>query len=283
MKKSLLIAIAVASAGAMSAAEVSQGGLTFTSMADGTASVKAESKTIEGDIVIPATVEIDGTQYTVTQVADSAFGSCDKVTSVVLPPTLKSIGARGFSMCGIKQITFPDGLETIGEEAFASYNGVGISGSIVIPVTVRYIGVRAFFNLQLVSVDIQGDETSPLLTIAEGAFGGTRSALKSIRVARPVPPQLGAGAFVAKDADVPVTLYGAAASKLDEYKAAPGWSDMKFNVETPVGITAVYDGDDISGYDAVYTLSGMEMTGRDLKPGIYIVRRGSRTLKVALP
>nr|ACM91078.1 surface antigen BspA [uncultured bacterium 34R1] len=69
----------------------------------------------------------------------SFFGK--KLTSVVLPSSLKSIGMAAFSGCrDLKSITFPSKLTTIGSYAF---NGSGLE-NLTVPSSVTLIGKGAF-------------------------------------------------------------------------------------------------------------------------------------------
>ena len=73
----------------------------------------------QGDLVIPSTVTYDGVVYTVTKIADRAFNRCSGLTSVTMPPTLKSIGFYSFSQCnGLTSLTIPSGVTSINDGAF---------------------------------------------------------------------------------------------------------------------------------------------------------------------
>ena len=61
---------------------------------------------IEGDITIPANINHQGKQYTVTGIADNSFGGCNKVTSVSIPASVTEFGEQVFLSCtGMKYIT----------------------------------------------------------------------------------------------------------------------------------------------------------------------------------
>ena len=51
------------------------------------------------DIAIPATVNIDGTDYPVTAIGDGAFMECQSLESVTLPEGVVSIGELAFDAC----------------------------------------------------------------------------------------------------------------------------------------------------------------------------------------
>ena len=109
--------------------------------------------TYVGDMVIPSTVEFEGTTYTVTRIGYQAFyrgnyvGDYGIVTSVALPNTIRSIsdyafynqknllsisipngvtmiGKRAFGFCGLESIALPSGLTYIGESAFQNCNNM---------------------------------------------------------------------------------------------------------------------------------------------------------------
>ena len=118
----------------------------------------------EGKVVIP-----DG----VKKIAGNAFYATDsdsenktsKVTEVVVPSTVKSIGNSAFEECeSLKSVTLGNGLETIGRYAFYS---TGLT-SIKIPDSVTEIGEKAFFDCKdLKSVTVPATVTN----IGEYALG----------------------------------------------------------------------------------------------------------------
>lgn len=68
-----------------------------------------------GDIIIPE--YING--YKVTRIADEAFNYCEKLTSIQIPGTIKSIGEKAFFYCKkLTSIYIPSSVEHIGEDAF---------------------------------------------------------------------------------------------------------------------------------------------------------------------
>lgn len=53
----------------------------------------------KGDLVIPKEIEYNGQRLGVVAIKDKAFNGCDKLTSVVLPNTIKVIESGSFSHC----------------------------------------------------------------------------------------------------------------------------------------------------------------------------------------
>ena len=138
----------------------------------GTAAVYAE-RTITA-AHIPATVNIDGTDYPVTAIGDNAFSYCDALQSIDLPEGLQTIGYRAFSYCdALQSVTFPDGLQTIGGVAFFTCTALQ---SIILPQGLQSIGYNAFSYC-----DALQSITLPegLQTIGNQAFYGC-SALQSV-------------------------------------------------------------------------------------------------------
>ena len=67
-----------------------------------------------GDIVIPATINVSGTDYAVTQVGDQAF-KYSTVTSITMNEGLVSIGSSAFNnMTEVTELTFPNGFQAVG-------------------------------------------------------------------------------------------------------------------------------------------------------------------------
>ena len=80
-------------------------------------------------LVIPASVEHDGTTYTVTSLADSAFCDHSEVKAIAIPPTVTSIGMLALKSTGIVEFTLHDGVETIGTNAFYFIKNVVYHGT----------------------------------------------------------------------------------------------------------------------------------------------------------
>lgn len=95
-----------------------------------------------GDITIPATVNYQGTDYTVGYIGRNAFTYCLQLTSIILPSTILSIENWAFCNCyGLVSVTIPDGCKEIGYKAFCKCESLI---SIVIPNSVTIIGEDAF-------------------------------------------------------------------------------------------------------------------------------------------
>lgn len=72
-----------------------------------------------GKEVIPSEFTHLGQSYTVVGINDGAFNGCNKLTSVVMPNTVTTIGRYVFMECTVlKNITFSNTLESIGYESF---------------------------------------------------------------------------------------------------------------------------------------------------------------------
>ena len=71
-----------------------------------------------GEIVIPSSITVDDTQYTVTEISSAAF-FMREITSITMPSTLKKIGDQAFSMLiGLSTLTIPASVEEIGQASF---------------------------------------------------------------------------------------------------------------------------------------------------------------------
>ncbi|MGN1162914.1 MAG: leucine-rich repeat protein, partial [Christensenellales bacterium] len=77
-----------------------------------------------------------------TQISDSCFENCSKLTEVVLPSTIVLIGSGAFNSSGIAKINLKDTKITqIGASAFKSCSSLS---SVYLPSTVQSIGQEAF-------------------------------------------------------------------------------------------------------------------------------------------
>ena len=125
-----------------------------------------EESAIKGNLILPQNIEVIG---------ERAFRCCSYLTgSLTIPNKITEIptgafstydwetGERGFN--GVLKL--PDGLQTIGDEAFA---GASFKGELTIPKNVSVIGARAFKDTQLSGVL---DLPSELISLGIEAFSG---------------------------------------------------------------------------------------------------------------
>jgi len=96
-----------------------------------------------------------------------AFGDCTKLTSVIIPNSVTSIGNSTFFGCtSLKSVTIPASVTSIGDAAFSGCTSLA---SVTIPNSVTSIGHGAFEGCTgLTSVTIPNSVTS----IGDGAFYG---------------------------------------------------------------------------------------------------------------
>ena len=61
-----------------------------------TADVTYGEEKYSGEVVIPSSITVEGKEYTVTSIGNSAFYECSSLTSVTIPNSVTSIGERAF-------------------------------------------------------------------------------------------------------------------------------------------------------------------------------------------
>ena len=71
-----------------------------------------------------------------------AFEGLQSLSSIHIGPNVKTIGANAFYRCGLKEITFSEGLQRIEESAFAESNLI----SVRLPDSLEYLGKHAFYK-----------------------------------------------------------------------------------------------------------------------------------------
>ena len=179
---------------ALADAPVEDNGIYYTLVPKGRiATVTSNPNGYSGPIVIPPTITVSGTTYSVVGIEDNAFfGS--SVTSVTIPESVTSIGNQAFceclsltvvdipssititsippscfwGCCNLTSITIPNSVIDIGSYAFSACPSLT---SVTIPNSVTNIGECAFSYSGLISVDIPSSVTS----IGNAAFSDCNS------------------------------------------------------------------------------------------------------------
>ena len=90
----------------------------------------------------------------ITSIGDYAFSGCEKVKSVDIPGSIKTIGGCAFTGCGLTDLNIPNGVEKIKYWAFNSCKALTAAW---IPNSVTSIGEKAFADCtELTSLRIPG-------------------------------------------------------------------------------------------------------------------------------
>ena len=121
----------------------SEGSMLFIPTAASEAMVTLYPGSSPETLAVPATINSNGTQLTVTKVMDKAFEACPDLTLVQLPSTLTEIGEEAFARnIKLSSITFT-GQKVIGKGAFTDCPSIT---SLTLPNSLETIGDRAFKN-----------------------------------------------------------------------------------------------------------------------------------------
>ncbi len=182
----------------------------------------------EADVIIPE--EIGG--LPVTAIGEQAFFMNEKITSVVIPDSVKLIGAYAFANCtslNSVAINETSKLERIGGSAF---NGCAALTSFYIPNTVQ--------NTPYVD-----ENTSQEYAIGEGAFGN--SGLTSITFAEGGEGELSIGAYAFMDCGGIVGYeYDKAGNAIPIYE-----SMSSITLPNRIAPIYIYDGDSFAWEDGI--------------------------------
>lgn len=97
--------------------------------------------TIPQNLIIPSQVYVSGTPYTVTAIGDGAFYECWNVKTITIPDGVTSIGYDAFWLSGITSIVIPEGVTNI--KTYTFYGCEDLT-SVTIPGSVTWIDQGAF-------------------------------------------------------------------------------------------------------------------------------------------
>lgn len=130
---------------------------------------------VEFPLVIPENVQINGRTYRVTAIGERAFREARKkekewCPAIQLPPSIREVGDYAFC-CNFARFYIPympESLQKIGNGAFKnlSTKSGGFGLDITLPSSCTWIGVEAFCNASIRSINIQ----APRAHIGKQAF-----------------------------------------------------------------------------------------------------------------
>ena len=106
-----------------------------------------------GEVVIPATVSVDGITYSVTSLGNECFYQCCGMTSITIPRTITNFGNSCFYNCkSLSSITIPNSVTSVGDRCFSDCSSLT---AIAVPNSVTYLGYSCFENCRsLTSITI---------------------------------------------------------------------------------------------------------------------------------
>ena len=131
--------------------EYTENDTTYELHEDGTATVTQGKKDENDRIVVPASVTYDGKEYKVTVIGANAFAKQDDVSEIVLPDGLESIGKQAFLYDYLydNDLIIPDSVVEIGENAFYGFHMNATSDrhieKIILGKNLKTIGKQAFY------------------------------------------------------------------------------------------------------------------------------------------
>lgn len=132
-----IIATIIAPVGSFTVSAATSGYYTYT-VSNGEATIADVDTSISGAITIPSTLG----GYPVKHISKSAFYNCGKLTSIIIPDSVISIGELAFGECfRATSITLPNSVTSIGKEAF---KGCTLLKSITIPESLTSLGDLVF-------------------------------------------------------------------------------------------------------------------------------------------
>ena len=184
-----------------------------------TAEVARNPNEYKGDVVIPASVAYDGTDYSVTFIGYAAFKRCSDLTSVTIPSSVKLIRPDAFYYCSaLCSVNIPDQITTIEANTFGWCYSLT---SITIPNSVRSIHEMAFFGCSSLATVTLG---SSVKYIQPSAFGSC-TAITNVYCLAEDAPVIANAVFELNT--IEKAILHVPASSIEAYKAMEPWMYFK--------------------------------------------------------
>lgn len=216
-----------------------------------------------------------GTAYAipagVTNIEEAAFLNCSKLTTVTIPVGVKKIGSYAFACSGLSSVAIPAGIDTISDGAFGDCWNLA---SVTLPSSVKAIRESAFVACQNLRDLTVGIKTPPV--ISKHVFDGVPVANVTLTVPKGSKAAYAAAPVWKEFKQISESTVGNVTLPEARIYAAGGRLYLTLQTAAPVGI---------------YTLNGVLVrtfsapageTTVALPQGVYIVRVGERTEKVAV-
>ena len=173
--------------------------------------------TKESDLTVQSTVTINGVEYTVTAIGESAFANNSSIVSLTIPEGIKTIGDNAFRNCGyLNTLILPNSLTEIGENAFAKCdrlthvesaikNPSGISDNVFTATT--YANATLYIPAQTTALYANAAGWKKFVTVLEGEMsektvdGMTYICVENLKTAKLIK-----GIPETKDVTIPSTI-----------------------------------------------------------------------------
>ena len=95
------------------------------SVLNGEITITQQYRGTGGDVAIPSTINVSGSDLPVTSIGDYAFDSCTGLTSITIPNSVTSIKGFAFAFCTeLTSVTIPNSVTSIGFCAFEYCTGL---------------------------------------------------------------------------------------------------------------------------------------------------------------
>ena len=110
-----------------------------------------------GDVVIPESITVGGTTYSVTSLGYSCFRGCSAMTSISIPQTVTNLDTYCFGFCtGLSSITIPSSVTNVGYACFEGCSA--LTSLIMLPTTPPSASDKIFYNTPMETVYVVDED-----------------------------------------------------------------------------------------------------------------------------